>query len=361
MPVLLFFLSVYCFLLILLYIGWKKTSGSVTTSQSENFISVIVPVRNEEENIAGLFGSLKSQTYNNFEILLVDDHSEDATVEQARKISLANLSIIKNSGSGKKQAITTGVSAAKGAIIATTDGDCIVSREWLQAINKTFQNPDVVFAFGGVSFPLSKSFFDNMQAIEFSSLIGTAAATANLHIPTMCNGANLCYRKNVFAEVRGYENNEHISSGDDEFLMRKIQSRYPTGIRFITERNAVVQSKPQPDIQSFFSQRVRWASKWRFNTSLFSKLLAVFIFLTHLSVIASFAFLVVSFVRSLAFLLIIKIVLEGFFLFGVSTFLRHRWNWPAFLVLQIIYPFYVIVVGAASAFIKISWKGRKIQ
>jgi poly-beta-1,6-N-acetyl-D-glucosamine synthase len=59
--------------------------------------------------------------------------------------------------------------------------------------------------------------------------------------------------------------------------------------------------------------------------------------------------------------LFLKIILEAIFLFSVSTFLKQRWNWAAFLSLQLIYPFYVIIVGASSAFVRISWKGRKIQ
>jgi poly-beta-1,6-N-acetyl-D-glucosamine synthase len=356
------FLSAYCLLLIVLYMGWRKSirvAGHAPGS-THYFVSVVVPVRNEQSNIQTLIRSLRDQDYKNFEVIIVNDHSTDQTESILNQFDLPWLKVIQNSGAGKKAAITSGVIVAKGDIIATTDGDCTVSPNWLSNINKVFQDETIAFAFGAVAFSDIKSFFSDLQSIEFSSLIGSAASSASFKLPTMCNGANLAYRRKTFMEIGGYESNEHIASGDDEFLMRKIFSKHPNGIHFLSDKGSIVTTSPQRSVLSFFRQRIRWASKWRFNSSSYTQALAILIFATNVMVIISLINLSSNFSWTLSVLLIAKLLLEAIFLADVSRFLSQRWNWLAFLVLQLAYPFYVIITAVSSLFITIYWKDRKI-
>jgi hypothetical protein len=63
-------------------------------------------------------------------------------------------------------------------------------------------------------------------------LVGSGACAMMIGKPNMCNGANIAYPKAVFEEVNGFDGNEHIASGDDEFLMHKIAEKYPNQIVF---------------------------------------------------------------------------------------------------------------------------------
>ena len=214
---------------------------------------------------------------------------------------------------------------------------------------------------GAVKIEPKKNIFSELQSIEFASLIGSGAATLSFGIPTMCNGANLAYRKNVFEEVDGYKGNESIASGDDEFLMRKVFERYPESVRFNNLKESVVSTVPSKSISQFVSQRIRWAGKWRHHRDLSTKLLGLFIFIFHVSVIS---LPVVYYLNPpagdmlLAFF-ISKVIVEYLFLHRVTSWLGVRWSWLSFSLLQLLYPVYAIVVGFASLIISPVWKGRK--
>ena len=364
--ILLLFTS-YAVVVLLLLKGWQKAKEQypVSNKDARQFLSVIIPVRNEEATIDRLLNDLIIQSYpkDKFEIIIVNDHSEDNTIQIVEKKigSSANLKIASNEGLGKKLAITTGVSLSSGEIIVTTDADCRVDMNWLETINNSFFNEKIKMVFGAVKIQIDDSLFSKLQAIEFSSLIGSGAATMAMGIPTMCNGANLAFRKDVFLEVNGYEGNTQIASGDDEFLMRKISRKYPDGIKFNNSQENIVITNPQPTLAEFIDQRLRWAGKWKYNKDGKSKLVALYIFIFHLSVLALPVLVILNYVTlySLILFLLGKAILEFMFLWSVTTWLKVKWNWQAFILLQLIHSFYVVTIGVIANFAKPLWKGSR--
>lgn len=350
------------FFLLMLIIGWRRLwskRGQTLPSPSPK-LSVILPVRNEAHNIGNLLNDLLAQDYKNFELIVVDDHSADDTIAVIEKYSSEKITLLRNDRHGKKNAIAKGVDFASGEIIVTTDGDCHVTSSWLSEIEKVFRNDKIQFAFGGVRIQ-TENFFSELQAIEFSSLIGSGAAMSSFGVFSMCNGANLAYREKVFAEVNGYEGNLNVSSGDDEFLMRKVLARHPEGITFMTAKSAVVETQPQRSASSFFHQRLRWAGKWRSNTSVSTILIAFFVLAVQVSFISLLVAGIKNFDQFFLLTILSKIILEGIFLVQVCRFLGTRFSFNAFLILQLIYPFYVLLTGIASNFVKTSWKGRWVS
>jgi len=359
----------YAFLVRALTTGWVKAieQNSPASSNTE-FISVLVPVRNEEKNIALILNDLFAQNYpaNGYEVLVINDHSEDGTIrvveEQLKSTSFSNITIVQSASKGKKAAITEGVKLAKGKIIITTDADCRVGINWLRSFNSYFIDASIKMVFGPVKIIAAESFFEKMQAIEFASLIGSGAATMSKGMPTMCNGANLAFRKDVFLEVNGYESNLHIASGDDEFLMRKIDATYPKSIRFNNAKESIIATQAQKTLTEFLTQRLRWAGKWKFHHDLKSKFLALYVFMFHLGVLvlpvlAFTGYIPVSF---MVVLFLIKAMLEYQFLVRITSWLQIRWQWPAFILLQLTYSLYAVLVGVLATFIKPVWKGRSI-
>lgn len=354
---------VYFLFLIMMLAGWKRAMNvpEAEFPPKDLMISVVVPVRNEELTISNLLSHLSLQEYRNFEIIIVNDDSEDETLWMVNQAQLRNLTVIHNPGKGKKAAITAGVRAARGSIVVTTDADCTVSTQWLTNMRVPFRDQEVMMAFGGVRMEGSGSFFDSLQAMEFAGLIGVGASTAALGAPTMCNGANMAFRKKVFGEVKGFEDNLSIPSGDDEFLMRKIHSLYPDGIRFVHAADAVVTTRTQPDREALLNQRVRWASKWRYNTSRGTQALAVLVLVFQGAFIANWFYFFTPHILQSLFFIVIKMILEAAFLLQVCRFLRVPWNWLAFFALQAIYPLYAIGVGVVSFFRAFEWKHRSFR
>lgn len=362
----LFIFLVYFCLVFGLIVGWRRLAKKNTPpSLTKQFlVSIVIPVRNEQETIRVLLEDILRQSYEDFEVIVVNDHSEDKTAELVTPFVLTDprFYILQNSGQGKKSALTCGIQASKGEIIITTDGDCRVPQNWVRGMLFEFQNSNTQFVFGGVRL-LHDSFFSNLQALEFVSLIGSAAASASNGLPVMCNGANLAFRKDAFLAVDGYSGNFHIPSGDDEFLMRKILNKFPSGGSFSATPDTIVTTKAAKDYKTFLHQRVRWAGKWRVNQSLASRLLAIFIFSFQACVLLLPLATVLDWLNpNLAIiLLLLKAFAEFLFLRKVARFLDIKWSWIIFFLLQLIYPFYVVTVGLISNAGSFEWKGRKLN
>jgi poly-beta-1,6-N-acetyl-D-glucosamine synthase len=364
---LLLIFSLYFIFLILLTVGWYEAIGQPVNGTESRFISIVVAVRNEEKTLPVLMASLATQKYdrNEFEVILVNDQSTDQTLttilDLKNKYPELKIISITSSGIGKKRALTEGIQLAKGEIILTTDADCKLPPDWISGITASFGSTTSMVV-GALKIDPDFSFFSELQALEFGSVMGSGISLLAWNAPVMCNGANLAFRKKAFETVQGYEGNFEIPSGDDEFLMRKIENSFPGTIRFASRKDCVVATQPANSVRQFYYQRLRWAGKWKANESIFAKSLAVFVLLVQISWLVMFGLLISKFkVSELVGLIIIKLVLEGFFLWVVCRYLQLRFNILAFCVLQVIYPVYVIVTGISSRFITYRWKDREVS
>lgn len=363
-------LGMYFILLLALLLGWRKVTLATGPKEIDpKGITVLVPFRNEENRIHILIHSLTNLNYplEKYNVIFINDHSDDNSVNVVKALISDKpnfqLEHLGNDKLGKKEALSLGVRLANHEIIATTDADCLTPANWLTSMNEAFANEKVMMAFGGVNLNGPATLFSNLQAMEFAGLVGSGVASLGLGHFTMCNGANLGFRKSVFQSVGGYEGNLQIPSGDDEFLARKIIRAYPGSLCFLNRKNAVVTAKPASRLKEFISQRIRWAGKWKYNSSWGAKGLALFVLIVQLTWLALIMSWMVESTDLLlgAFLISTKVFLEFWFLFTASKFLGSRWNWSAFIVLQLIYPIYVIGIGVGSQVMPYHWKGRRLS
>jgi poly-beta-1,6-N-acetyl-D-glucosamine synthase len=359
--------SIYFGFLLICIAGWRKflrqPKPQIVTIKE--FISVVVAVRNEEASIFPLLTSLRFQdfTHRGFEVIFVDDHSTDHTHQLLSDWMIDNphihCSTISSTGHGKKQALKDGIQKAKGEMILTTDADCVLPTDWISRMVMSFYH-DTTMVIGLVKIQQDEHFFSKLQAIEFNSVMGSGIALYSQGFPVMCNGASLAFRKKGFEIVNGYEDNLHIASGDDEFLLRKLMTRFPGSIQSIHWPSVAVATKFQHSLKSFIHQRLRWAGKWKANDSSKTKALALFILIFQISSIIAFGMLFTGKnLVGIGTLLGMKFLLEGYFLFKVSRTLRQGFSVSAFLILQLIYPFYVLSIGILSQLVDYEWKGRR--
>ena len=361
-------------------------------NSNEVFLSVIIPVRNEAKNILLLLQDLEKQTLPKaqFEVIIADDDSTDDTLKIVRafqkntsiNLIINQLELKKNNTSPKKRAIDSSIKLAKGILITTTDGDCRVGTKWLETIVNFQRQTGAYLVSSAVTFSKAqrykvakaqkfnifsfsiKSFFANIQIIEFGSLIGSGACAMFIEKPNMCNGANLTYLKSVFYEVEGFKGNENLASGDDEFLMHKIAAKYPNKVKFLKSKNTIVSTHAHDSWQSFYNQRKRWASKWQHYNNWQTTALAVFVFSANFIVPLAFSCWLIAFIptKVLSLILFLKFSAEFVFLSLIVSFLQKKtliWLIP---LVQIIYPFYVIFFGlVAQKKSDYIWKGRKLS
>ena len=342
------------------------------TDIPQTFISIIIPVRNEEVNIRSLLLNLEAQTYPHqlIEILIIDDDSEDNTgalvQDFARSATFpVHYKHLKqySDKSGKKAAVQIGITKACGELMVLTDGDCRVQPGWLQHIEYLYRQKQAKFISGLVCYDAPASVFEKIQLVEFAALIGVGAGSLALKQPNMCNGANIAYPKYVFNEVKGFAGNEHISSGDDEFLMHKIFQLYPEAVHTLKSPAAVVYTAAKTQVSDFFAQRVRWASKWPAYTDIKIKLLAVLVFNLNFFILISFGLFVFHFISGLNFVLVFgtKCLIDLWFLKPILSFFQKQRYWLYVIPLQFIYIPYVVITALAALRGAYNWKGRSIK
>jgi cellulose synthase/poly-beta-1,6-N-acetylglucosamine synthase-like glycosyltransferase len=359
-------LIVYVMLVIALLIGWVRIRRQPVPPRTANppGVSVVIAFRNEATNLGQLVRDLGSSVFpaDRFEVILVNDHSEDNSVEVASQVMAGypNVRLLQlpKDQLGKKSALRFGIEQSRFGVIATTDADCTLSKNWLTCVASYFEDENTKLLLGPVKLSDDGTFFGQLQIVEFVSVAGTTAATVGLGHPVMANGANFAFRKNVYEEVGGYDDNLAVPSGDDEFLMRKIFARYPAGVRYLNYYEAAVSTPPQPDLVTFVHQRMRWAGKWRHNPDWVARGLAVFILAAQCSFLA---LLLANFQApgTTSFLVVVKVLVEGIFIGWMCRFLDRPFNAVAFLVIQLFYPLYVLVIGVGSLFLSYRWKGRR--
>ncbi|MGD9327695.1 MAG: glycosyltransferase [Cyclobacteriaceae bacterium] len=364
------FIISYFIFLILLIQGWKGLKEPELSENDYPFMTVLIPVRNEVANLPGLIQCLENQTYpiDNFEVVFIDDNSEDGTYERLMDFSensTINIKVHKlvtdDKGkiSHKKAAISYGVPKSSGEFIVLTDGDVYFGRYWVKGFADVFQRTGSKFISGPVVMD-SQSFMDEIQSLEFSSLIGTGAAAIYYNNPVLCNGANLAFEKEAFIKVNGYEGYEKIISGDDEFLMYKVSKLYPAKIFFIKSDKAIVRVKPESGIKEFYHQRRRWSGKWRKHPNPLSKVLALYVFMVNLSFLSLFILGIIKLlpVYAVILLLTIKLLLEFVYFKQMYLFFIKKLKILPFLISSLAYPVYAVSFGILSNMGGYKWKGR---
>lgn len=176
-------------------------------------ISVIVPTFNEEENIAQCLVSLSHQTIprSEYEIIVVDGGSKDATCEIARKYAdLVFTQTSKKVGGARND----GVKAAKGDIIATTDADCILPPHWLKRIAEDFSNPSIAQVYGPV-YPIEEGVRNQISLFLANTFSRLGYFSRTFYYTLGCNTA---FRRDAFEKAGMYR---CIDAGDDlEIAMR---------------------------------------------------------------------------------------------------------------------------------------------
>jgi cellulose synthase/poly-beta-1,6-N-acetylglucosamine synthase-like glycosyltransferase len=358
----------YAVLIIYFWQAWISIPEfKITSSIPSTKISLIIPARNEEENIAALLRSIKEQTYpeESFEVIVIDDNSTDNTVTIVKQFPFVNLISLKENSinSYKKKAIEIGIAAASGKLMVTTDADCIVQPNWLTTIQNFHQQTNSVFIVAPVVITSKNSFVQLFQAMDFMVLQGITGASVHREMLSMCNGANLAYEKKAFHSVNGFTDIDHIASGDDMLLMYKIYKQYEGRVQYLKSKEAIVATQPVGTWTEFFNQRIRWASKAdKYDDKrIFWVLLIVYVFNL------SFLFLLIAglwnsfYWWGLLMLLAAKTVIELPFVISIASFFDQKNQLKYFIFFQPVHILYTIAAGWLGKFGSYEWKGRKVK
>ena len=360
-----------CYGILILYYAqsWKKVPLTIApaTNRSTITFSVIIPARNEERNISTLLRALENQSYPRhlFEVIVIDDHSTDSTAEMVQGFQGVRLLHLKEEGinSYKKKAIATGIDAATGEIIVTTDADCHPLPQWLTTLAAFREEKKAVFITAPVVIECNSSVLQIFQAMDFMVLQGITGATVHSHQLSMCNGANLCYERKAFYDVGGFAGIDSIASGDDMLLMHKMNVHFPGRVHYLKSASAIVSTRPATSWNEFFNQRIRWASKAAKydDKRLLPVLLLVYLVNVSFLVLAVLGFWNPGYWLWLLGGLIVKTLVELPLFVSVADFFNKRWAVRYFFFFQPLHITYTIISGLFGQFGSYVWKGRKVR
>ena len=334
--------------------------------------SVLIAARNEAIALPHLLAALSQQILapGQFEVLLADDHSTDATAELVRAAASQvpfrlHLVSLPPGATGKKAALAAAEAQARAPWVVCTDADCRPAPGWLAAYaSQLHAQAGLHFISGPVRLTPGGAWFDELLGLEFAGLVGVGAGCIARGRPTMCNGANLAFRRATFHEVGGYADNQGLASGDDEFLLHKIHQRYPAGVRFLAQAGAVVDTPAPATLRALLRQRVRWASKWPHYRPAAPRQLALLVLGANVSLALGLGLAVAwpGLWPAVGASWALKLGADAWLLWPTLGLLkRHRWlAW--LLPLQLLYAPYALAVGLAGQRRQgYRWKGRQVR
>ena len=252
---------------------------------ASNSISVIIAARNEAANLPRLLESLSELDYPSYEVIIVNDHSTDASAailddwDAKHHIRALHLTGSSPGLVGKKAAIDYGIKHSTFDLLAFTDADCEVNPQWLHEINAAMGDElDYLLGFSLLKRSEQGSIF-RLRNFERSVYYALAAAGLYWRIPITSMACNMAYRKSVFQAVGGFGELGVLKSGDDDLLLMKMMPRIRKGA-FNPSSVMRVISYDGEDRAVHHQSNIRRASKFRFFP-LYLKLLAAFIFIYY--------------------------------------------------------------------------------
>lgn len=330
--------------------------------------SVVIPFRNEAENLPQLLESIESLNYPRdlFDVILVDDDSEDESLNIIRSFINSTgtpIRVIANerkSNSPKKDAITCAIKAAKYKWIVTTDADCVLSKFWLDSLDEFIQTKRTSCIAAPVMYADEKSFLSRFQILDMLSLQGATIGGFGIKKPFLCNGANFAYKKSLFNELNGFDGNSDIASGDDVFFLEKVAKAKPNQLHYLKCKDAIVTTFSQPSIKSLLSQRVRWASKTTAYKNSFGKITGVVVLLMNGLLVSSLMLSTTGLLgkEKLLVILFIKFFIDFLLMYMAASFFGNKGVLKNCLTGFLLYPFFTIYVAVISMFSKYKWKER---
>ncbi|WP_457562918.1 glycosyltransferase family 2 protein [Caminibacter pacificus] len=220
-------------------------------------VSIIVPAYNEEKIIAKSLESLVNQTYQNLEIIVVDDGSTDRTSEIAKYFKKHSngkkVKVLKKSNGGKASAINHGIRHSTGELIMVVDADSKLEKNAVKLMERYFIDPNVAAVAGSVYVSNQTNLLTKLQALEYiEGLNMVRNGQALLKLVNIIPGPIGMFRKDALYEVGLYDNDTFAEDCD---VTLKLITR---GYKIDFESDAVAYTEAPEHLLDLIKQRYRW-------------------------------------------------------------------------------------------------------
>jgi len=227
------------------------------------FVSVLVPARDEENTLRACLESLAEQTYpgDRYEIILVNDHSTDATGEIAADVAskVPNIHIVVPGESshltGRSNALAYGIDTARGEVFLMTDADCVIPPTWVEETTKRFRKD--VGVVGGLTVQRATRILEGMQTLDWMFLLGIAASTVGLRLPLSIIGNNFSISRAAYDDVGGFRSIKN-SVTEDFQLFKAVVNTGRWGFKFMLDPKTTNVTRACQTVAEIIEQKHRW-------------------------------------------------------------------------------------------------------
>jgi len=365
-----FFYLLYLAVILTITRGWFRLKPVKITMMGLH-VSVIISARNEAKNIIQCLSSIARQSYPKelFEVMVIDDASEDDTPGLISEFAIANpqlnLKLLKlKKHSGKKAALSLALAQASGEFALTTDADCTFGSDWISAMVDTFVEKDAVFVAGPVDFKSGSLFADLFPGLEYMSLIASGAGAIGAGFPIMCNGANMGFSIKHYNQLPENAFRNQVASGEDVFLMQAFKNRFGSSrITFARNSEAMVFTNPPENIKNFLSQRLRWTSKSIAYRDLSTIIAAISVLMINLiiSILMIATIVNCNFWAPTLTMIGLKTITDLPLLAAYALFSGKSKRIAAIFPAEPLVALITTFTGFAGHFVNVNWKGIKIR
>lgn len=320
-------------------------------------VTVLVCAWNERDNLIELLPMLDAQEYPEFEVILLDDRSDDGSEEFIREninrwkhIRYIRINDQFDHVTPKKYALTVGMKQAKYPIALMTDADCRPSsNHWITAMtSRVDEDKDIVLGFSPYFreagllnwFIRCETFYTAVQYLSF----------AMAGLTYMGVGRNILYKRSVFFANKGFYTHKNVFGGDDDIFLNEVSTKANTTVSI--EEDSFVYSKPKSTWKGWFRQKQRHISVSRYYKTR-NKILLGMLSGSHIAfwviglAIVGLGLITRDFV-SLQYLGIIVAVrwsIQWFLLIIINIKLDRTVEWFSFLLMDFALFVYYIVFG----------------
>lgn len=280
--ILLIFVAVQLFFLIVVFgrLLFYQSKREKEGSAEERGVTVIVCAWNELENLRELLPLLDAQDYPVYEVIVVDDRSDDGTkeflrsyCEHSRHVRTVRVNEEYEHITPKKYAVTIGQKHAKYPLSLMTDADCRPDgSQWISSMAaRISETKEIVLGFSPYYrergllnwFIRVETFYTAVQYFSFASY----------GLAYMGVGRNLMYRRSLFFENRGFYTHNNVLGGDDDLFVGEVSNSRNTA--FNLDPDSYMYSVPKKTWGTWFFQKTRHLGVGKLYRSSFKMLLGL--------------------------------------------------------------------------------------
>ncbi|MFO8054667.1 MAG: glycosyltransferase [Bacteroidales bacterium] len=288
-------------------------------------VSIVIAAKNEYHNLSRFLPLILQQNYPDFEVIIVNDASDDDSAEllddlkqKNKHLKVINLYKNFNFFKGKKFPLSVGIRSAKHEHLLLTDADCKpYSNLWIKTMLSSYgKDTQIVLGYG--KYEHKKTFLNKIQRYDTLFTAMQYFSFALLGDPYMGVGRNLSYVKTLFQKSKGFSSHYKIKSGDDDLFINKVAGKHNTAI--CAEQNGFTISRSTATFGHWVKQKRRHLTTGKYYKPRHKLMLGVF----NISRFVFWATLIALLIRffNAGYVITSGILLLGTFLFILKNIMR---------------------------------------